>query len=73
MCFGVDYFIHLIIWLAVVGGVVAIIRLLLPVVLGLFGVAGDLVMRVINIILIVIMVVALCYFLLDLARCARIG
>ncbi len=70
-CFGIDWLIHFIIWLAIVGGIVAIFRLLLPVVLSLFGVGGDLVMRVINIIILVIIIVALCYFLLDLAHCAN--
>lgn len=70
-CFTVDWLLHFLLWLVVVGVLVAIFRILLPVILGLFGVAGGVVMQVINILILGIVLIALIYFLIDLAHCAR--
>lgn len=50
MCFDIGWFFHLLIWLVIVGVGVALLRLLLPMVLALFGVGGDLLMQVIRIV-----------------------
>ena len=69
-CFSIYWFESLLIWLIVICGVIAIFRLVLPLVLGWLGVAGGLVMQVLNIILVVIVLCALVYFAFDLLSCA---
>jgi len=73
MCFSLGGLLYFLIWLIVVGAVVAIIRLLLPYVLGMFGIAGDLVMRVINIIIFAIVLIAVIYLVIDLLSCLGPG
>lgn len=70
MCFSLAWFEALLIWLIIVCGIVAIFRLVLPVVLGWLGIAGGLVMQVLNIILVVIVLCMLVYFAFDLISCA---
>lgn len=43
MCFSLAWLMNVLIWLVVVGAVVAVVRLLLPLVLAQFGGAGTLV------------------------------
>jgi hypothetical protein len=69
MCFSLAWVFQLLIWLVIIGAVVMIMRLLLPFVLGMFGVVGDLVMQVINIIIGAIIIIALLLFVLDLITC----
>ena len=70
MCFSAAWFFNLLIWLIVICAVVAIFRLILPTVLGWLGVAGSLVMQVLNIILIAFVLIVLIWFLYDLLICA---
>lgn len=70
MCFSLAWFVSLLVWIVVICGVVAIFRLVLPVVLGWLGMAGTLVMQVLNIILAVVVIVTLIWFLFDLLTCA---
>jgi hypothetical protein len=70
MCFSVGWFVNLLIWLIVVCAVVAIFRLVLPLVLGWLGVAGTVVMQVLNIILIAFVLIVLVWFCYDLLTCA---
>jgi hypothetical protein len=60
---------QLLIWLVVVAAVVAILRLLLPFVLGQLGVAGNLIMQVINIVLWAVVLIYVIYFCFALASC----
>ncbi len=69
MCVSLTWVLYLLIWAVVIGAVVAILRLLLPYVLGLFGVAGDMVMRVINILIGAILIIAVIYLVIDLVSC----
>ena len=54
----------------IICAVVAIFRLILPTVLGWLGVAGSLVMQVLNIILIAFVLIVLVYLAYDLLMCA---
>jgi hypothetical protein len=53
----------------VVGAVVAILRLVLPTVLGWLGIAGDVVGRVVMIILTAVAIIFVLYLLYDLVTC----
>ena len=70
MCFSVAWFVQTLVWLVIICGVIAIFRLVLPVVLGWLGMAGGLVMQVLNIILAVVVIVVLIWFCYDLLVCA---
>jgi hypothetical protein len=70
MCFDLVWFENFLIWLVVVCAIVAIFRLVLPTILSWLGVAGGLVMQVLNIILIAFVVIALIYLVFDLLSCA---
>jgi hypothetical protein len=69
-CFSAAWFVSLLIWLIVICAVVAIVRLILPVVLGWLGVAGGMVMQVLNILLIAFALIVLIWFCYDLLMCA---
>jgi hypothetical protein len=72
MCFSAAWFVNLLVWLIVICAVVAIFRLVLPTVLGWLGVAGTLVMQVLNIILIAFVLIVLVWFCYDILTCASI-
>lgn len=69
MCFSLAWFEQLLIWLVVVAGVVALLKLLLPIVLPALGVAGATVMQAINIVVWVIVCIFLIWFVFDLISC----
>lgn len=69
-CFSAGWFVSLLIWLIVICAVVAIFRLVLPIVLGWLGVAGGVVMQVLNILLIAFVLIVLVWFCYDLLTCA---
>jgi hypothetical protein len=69
-CFSAAWFVNLLIWLIVICAVVAIFRLVLPIVLGWLGVAGGVVMQVLHIILIAFVLIVLVYFCYDILMCA---
>jgi hypothetical protein len=56
MCFSIGWLVQLLVWLVVICGLVAILRLLLPIMLGWLGWAGGVAMQVINIIIAVIVI-----------------
>ena len=70
MCFSAAWFVSLLIWLIIVCAVVAIGRIVLPIVLGWLGVAGSVVMQVINVVLIAFVLIVLVWFAFDLLTCA---
>ncbi len=70
MCFSLAWLIQVLVWLVVICAVVAIFRLVLPIVLGWLGVAGGVVMQVLNIILIAFVIIVMLYFAYDLISCA---
>lgn len=69
MCFSLGWLLSLVVWLVVLGAAVAILRLILPIVLGWLGVASDVVMRVIQIVLTAIAIIFVLYLLYDLLTC----
>jgi hypothetical protein len=69
MCFSVTAILLLLVWIVVICAVVAILRLLLPYVLSWLGVSGDLVMRVINILIAAIVIIAIIYLVIDVLSC----
>jgi hypothetical protein len=69
MCFSLEWIKEVLIWLCIVGGVIALLRLLLPWVLGLFGVAGGILMQAINIVIGVIIAVFVIVLVFDLISC----
>lgn len=68
-CFSVPWLAQLLIWLVVVCGFVAILMLLLPIVLGWLGWAGNIAMQVIRIIVGVLVICAIIWFVADLYMC----
>lgn len=72
-CFSLAWVIQTLIWLVVIGAIVAIIRVVLPLILELFGFAGDIAMRVFNIILLAVVIIAVLYLCLDLLSCVSLG
>jgi len=74
MCFSVLWIVQTLIWLIVLGVFVAIMRLIVPYILGLFGLGiSGVVMQVINIIIAAILLIALLWFLYDLYVCMSAG
>jgi H+/Cl- antiporter ClcA len=69
MCFDLAFIENLLIWLVVVGCIVALLRLLLPWVLGMFGVGGDILMRAINIVIGAIIAIFVIVIIFDLVSC----
>jgi len=69
MCFGFGWIEHFLIWLVVVGAVVAILKILVPLALSQLGVAGDVVLRIISIIVWAIVVIAIIYLAFGLITC----
>ena len=68
-CFSVPWLGGVLIWLVVICGFVAIVMLILPIVLGWLGWAGDLAMRIIRIIVTAVVICALIWFLVQLYGC----
>jgi hypothetical protein len=60
---------NVLIWLVVIGAVIAVIKLLLPYVLAQFGAGGTLVMQVLNIIIWAVILIAIIIFAFDLLSC----
>jgi hypothetical protein len=50
MCFSLAWIMNLLIWAVVIGAVYAIIKLLLPLAFAQIGIAGDLLLRILTII-----------------------
>ena len=68
-CFSLAWIEHALIWLVVVGCVVAILRLLIPWVLGILGIGAGIVMQIINIALLCIVAIYVIYFAFDVIGC----
>lgn len=68
-CFGFGWLEQLLIWLVVVGAVVALIRLVIPLAVGQLGVAGGTIMAAFNIIIWAIVAIAVIVLVFDLLSC----
>lgn len=69
-CLSLLWLEQLLIWLVVVGAIVAIVRLLLPLVLGPLGVFGTTVQQILYIIIWAIVAIAIIVLVFDLLTCA---
>jgi hypothetical protein len=69
MCFSMEWVRDLLIFLIVVGAVVAFVKLFLPYALSWMGWAGDLAMRAINIIVVAVVLCAIVYIFFALIGC----
>lgn len=69
MCFSLAYIEHAIITLIIIGAIFAIIKLLIPAVLGFFGGAGGIAARAIEIFLWAVILIFVVIFIFDLASC----
>lgn len=73
-CFSLPFLRDLLVWLVVVGGIVLILRLIIPALMGLFNVpAGGTVIQVLNIVCGIIVGVFVIYLVFDLLQCALGG
>ncbi len=70
MCFSAAYLVGLLVWLVVLCAVVAILRLLVPWLMTTLGIVADVPMRIINIIIGAIVIIALIWLCFDLITCA---
>lgn len=69
MCFGAEWFKDLLIWLVIVGAVVALVRLLLPMALAQLGPPGGVILQVLNILLYAFVAIVVIYIAFDLISC----
>jgi len=69
MCFGLGWIEHILIWAVVIGATVAILKLLVPYVLAQLGVAGDLIIRIINIAVWAVVLIAIIVLAFGLIGC----
>ena len=72
MCFSLVWLRDVFIWLIVIGGCIALIKLLLPIVLaqlGPLGTFGNLIVSAVKIVLWVVVAVLCVYFIFDLVSC----
>jgi hypothetical protein len=69
MCFGLQWFESLLIWLIIVGGVIALVRLLLPMALTMIGGPSGYLMSAINIIIWVAIALFVVYIIFALLEC----
>jgi hypothetical protein len=69
-CFGLAWLMNLLIWLVVLGAVVAIVRVLLPLVLSNLGAAGSIhPAKVLTIVMWAVVVIAIIYFAFEMISC----
>ncbi len=69
MCFDLAWFENILIWLVVICTIIAIFKLLLPLVLNQFGMAGGIILRIINIIVGAVITIYIIIILFDLISC----
>ncbi len=68
-CFDIYWFGQVLIWLVIVLGIVALVKLLLPRVLAALGVDGAIIIAAINIVMWVVVTIFIIYFIIDLIAC----
>ena len=69
MCFSLDWIMHLLILAVCVGAVVAVVKLLLPYVMGPLGEMGGLVLKILTIIFWAVILIMIIYFAFELLSC----
>lgn len=68
-CFSLPWFEQVLIWLVIICAVVAILRLLIPFVLGAIGAGGGVIVQAINIVLWAVIAIFVIYVCFDLIGC----
>ncbi len=69
MCFSLAWIENILIWCVVIGAVFAVIRLLLPLVLGFLGGPGALILQIITIVFWAVVLILIIIFAFDLLSC----
>ena len=68
-CFSLAFIENLLIWLVIIGAVVALLKLVLPLALGVLGTAGSVVIQALNIVVWAIVAIAIIIFVFELISC----
>lgn len=69
MCFSLQWLGQVLVWLIVIGAVVAIIKLVLPLALGWLGGPGSIIVRIVEIILWALVAIFVVWFAIDMIEC----
>ena len=73
MCFSMDWLLHLFVLLIIIGAVVALVRLLLPLVIGWMGAPGAIILQAINIVMWAVVAIFVVYIVFELISCLLSG
>ncbi len=73
MCFSLLWLFQLLVWLVVIGALVAVIRLVLPWALSFFGEVSGLVVGVLKIIIGAVILIAVIWLIYDVITCVGFG
>lgn len=68
-CFSLQWLGQILVWLIVIGAVVAIIKLILPLALGWLGGPGSIIVRIIEIVLWAVVAIFVVLFAIDMIQC----
>jgi hypothetical protein len=68
-CFTLGWLEQLLIWLVVIGAAIALVKLLIPLVVGPLGVAGATIVNALNIIIWAVVAIAVIVLVFDLLSC----
>lgn len=69
MCFSMGWLEQVLVWIVIVAAIIAILKLLLPFVLGALGVGGGIIAQAINIVLWAIVAIFVIYICFALISC----
>jgi hypothetical protein len=73
MCFDLTWFENLLIWLVVIFAIIAVVKLLLPLVFSRMGFAGEIILRIINIAIGAVVTIFIIIIAFDLFSCFSAG
>jgi len=68
-CFSIFFIENILIWLVIIGAIVALVNLLLPLVLGWLGSAGSIILAALKIVLWAVVAIFVIRVVFDLAGC----
>jgi hypothetical protein len=69
MCFDLSWWENLLIWVVIIGAIVAILKLLVPLVLQQFGWPAGLIMQIINIVIVAMVIIFVIIFAFGMISC----
>jgi hypothetical protein len=73
MCFDLAWFENLLIWLVIIFAIIAVFKLLLPLIFSRMGLAGEIILRIINIGISAVIVIYIIIIAFDLYSCLSAG